>query len=511
MSSLAPEETPERKSAFGRCAVIETLIRTGRWLVMEEIVKGAAPDPEEGAYIAEKKGFFSWTRRGRGVNRSKSTGKHALDKASSLKSNGAMGYSKTSIGPDQQAKIQAAALQLHRQEQQKTQQQVLERRGRKDTDWLNDKTNSILTLQPSILNEASPAVKWASKYDKEAIREAYLADMSAGRGLAGTPSLTNGHGAPTEGEQEHRPELPPKPSSPAPPGPVTITSPASVPQRSETPTPQAPKPEAKEPETPKDVPKAGGAGGLKKLFSRKNRSSKVPDNAAEQMRAFAAAEQLIPPPVAPSSPPAPAVPQRAAQRVAQREEAKSASPKEQPALLQKSQGIPARVPVPAVSPVSPPLVRSPVAAPQAAPAPVSESPAPQEISPVSTTEAAPAKAEFTRFDQGPLLDQPAFIPDEGDEDEDDAVPPPIARHSPRVPSPVSQASEEKETAPRAAPAAPINEAHARWAQIRKNAAERAAQRQATEPSARSPERPLIDDASSEESKPTQHTPYLGPN
>jgi hypothetical protein len=558
MSSLAPEETPERKSAFGRCAVIETLIRAGRWLVMEEIVKGAAPDPEEGAYIAEKKGFFSWTRRGRGINRSKSTGKHALDKASSLKSNGAMGYSKTSIGPDQQAKIQAAALQLHKQEQQKTQQQVLERRGRKDTDWLNDKTNSILTLQPSILNEASPAVKWASKYDKEAIREAYLADMSAVRGLAGTPSLTNGHGTPTESEQEHRPELPPKPSTPARPGPVTTTSSASVPQRSETPTPQTPKPEAKEPETPKnvqpaerahtpvpppkepetmesareqmvspeprlssepqkqnklhkDVPKAGGAGGLKKLFSRKNRSSKVPDNAAEQMRAFAAAEQLIPPPVAPSSPPAPAVPQRAAERVAQREEAKSASPKEQPALLQKSQGIPARVPVPAVSPVSPPLVRSPVAAPQAAPAPVSESPAPQEISPVSTTEAAPAKAEFTRFDQGPLLDQPAFIPDEGDEDEDDAVPPPIARHSPRVPSPVSQASEEKETAPRAAPAAPINEAHARWAQIRKNAAERAAQRQATEPSARSPERPLIDDASSEESKPTQHTPYLGPN
>ncbi len=32
MSSLAPEETAERKSAFGRCAVIETKIRTGRWL-----------------------------------------------------------------------------------------------------------------------------------------------------------------------------------------------------------------------------------------------------------------------------------------------------------------------------------------------------------------------------------------------------------------------------------------------------------------------------------------------
>jgi hypothetical protein len=561
MSSLAPEETPERKSAFGRCAVIETLIRAGRWLVMEEIVKGAAPDPEEGAYIAEKKGLFSWTRRSKGLNRSKSTGKHVLDKAGSLKANATMGYSKTSIGPDQQAKIQAAALQLHRQEQQKTEQQVLERRGRKDTDWLNDKTNSVLTLQPSILNEASPAVKWASKYDKEAIREAYLADMSAGRGLAGTPPLTNGHGAPAASEQEHRPELPPKmPSPPARPGPVTTISSASVPQRSETPTPQTPISEVKEPETPKnvqpterahtpvpppkepetmesareqmvspeprlssepqkhnklhkEVPKAGGPGGLKKLFSRKNRSSKVPDNAAEQMRAFAAAEQLIPAPVAPASPPAPAVPQRAAQRVAQREEAKPASQKEQPALLQKSQGIPARVPVPTVSPVSPVSpapVRSPVAAPQAAPEPVPEPAAPQAISPASTTEDAPAKAEFTRFDQGPLLEQPAFIPEE-EEEEDDAVPPPIAKHSPRVPSPVSQNAEEKDAAPRAAPAAPINEAHARWAQIRKNAAERAAQRQATEPPARSPERPLIDDASSEESKPTQHTAYLGPS
>src|SRR6195952_3657524 len=36
ISSLAGEEYPERKAAFGRCALVETMIPGGRWLVMEE-------------------------------------------------------------------------------------------------------------------------------------------------------------------------------------------------------------------------------------------------------------------------------------------------------------------------------------------------------------------------------------------------------------------------------------------------------------------------------------------
>ncbi|KAH6847472.1 hypothetical protein B0I37DRAFT_145661 [Chaetomium sp. MPI-CAGE-AT-0009] len=527
MSSLAPEETAERKSAFGRCAVIETIIRTGRWLVMEEIVKGAAPDPEEGAYIAEKKGFFSWTRRGKGLNRRKSTGKHGLEKDGQLKPGSTMGLSKTSIGPDQQARIQAAALQLQKQEQQKSLEQVQERRGRKDTDWLAEKTNSVFTLQPSILSEASPAVKWASKYDKEAIRDAYLSDASAGRGVS-TTSLTNGHATPTTGEQEHRPELPPKmPSSPARPDPIVTAGSASVPRLNETPTPQTSTREDKELEVPKEVHpaervhspvpppkeqasielarermvspepvlgadgqkqkklhkdalKPGAGGGLKKLFSRKNRSSKLPENAAEQLKSFAATEASAPPP---------AVPQKAAQR----EQGRTTPPKEEPAVLQKPepQPIPARVPVPAessvspVSPVSPPPAREPTAAPQATAqvtpeaAPVSESPLPQEVSPVSPRDAAAGKEEVSRFTQGPLLDQPAFVPDDMDDD-DDAVPPPIARRSPRNPSPVPQQPEEDEAAPPPAPVARAVDPQDRWAQIRKNAAERAAYRQATQ-------------------------------
>jgi hypothetical protein len=36
MCSLAPEETPERKSAFGHSVVIETQLRGARWMVIEE-------------------------------------------------------------------------------------------------------------------------------------------------------------------------------------------------------------------------------------------------------------------------------------------------------------------------------------------------------------------------------------------------------------------------------------------------------------------------------------------
>ncbi|AEO66125.1 uncharacterized protein THITE_2113978 [Thermothielavioides terrestris NRRL 8126] len=516
MSSLAPEETPERKAVFGRCAVIETIIRSGRWLVMEEIVKGAAPDPEQGAYIAEKKGFFSWTRRGKGMNRRKSTaGKHALEKGDGqLKASTTMGFSKTSIGPDQQAKIQAAALQLQRQEQQKAQQPTQERRGRQDTDWLNDKTNSVLTLQPSILGEAAPAVKWARKYDKEAIREAYLADANAGRGPASVTPQTNGHAAPTS-EPEPWPEPPSKaPSASARPGAITTTTSSSAPRRDEAAAPQTPQQQEKEPEVSKepesmeqareqmvspepdaspdskkhkklhkDMAKPGGGNGLMKLFSRKNRSSKVPENAPEQLKSLAAAEQAS----------APVAPQKATQR----EEPQPA--KQEPAAPQKTQAAPVRVPVPAPSPADP---VSPPPAPQVAqkPVPAAESPAPENVSHASTRDPAAAKDEFSRFDQGPLLDQPAFVPvDDDDEtdDADDAVPPPIARHSPRVPSPEAAAKQpnEEDAAPPPAPVSRVADAHERFARLRQNA-ERAAQRQPPPPARVSGS--LLGDDSSEE-------------
>lgn len=183
ISSLAGEEPPERKGAFGRCALIETTIPGGKWLVLEEVVKGAAAEPAGGVYIAEKKSRFGWTRRSKGSGRRKSTGKRdgeLGDQQHLYKGSQSVGVSKTSIGPDQHARIQAAAAQLQERQRQQENQQ---RRGRQEVDAASQKTNSVLTLQPVIMKEASPAMQWASKYDKAAIREAYLANNTTGRGL----------------------------------------------------------------------------------------------------------------------------------------------------------------------------------------------------------------------------------------------------------------------------------------------------------------------------------------
>ncbi|KAL8379409.1 hypothetical protein RB599_009001 [Gaeumannomyces hyphopodioides] len=88
-----------------------------------------------------------------------------------------------------------------------------------------------------------------------------------------------------------------------------------------------------------------------------------------------------------------------------------------------------------------------------------------------THDALEARDEFSRFDQGPL-DHPAFIPDSDDED-NDATPPPIAREPSRV-------AEDPAHGVANAPASPmfaVPPALDRWAQIRKNAADRASQRQ----------------------------------
>ncbi|KAK1755043.1 DUF1708-domain-containing protein [Echria macrotheca] len=552
MSSLAPEETAERKAAFGRCAVIETVIRTGRWLVMEEIVKGAAPDPEDGAYIAEKKSFFSWTRRGKGVSRRKSTGKHALDRGDSLKPSSTMGFSKTSIGPDQQARIQAAALQLQMKEKQRSQQpQTQERRGRDDSDLMAEKTNSILTLQPSILSEASPAVKWANKYDKEAIREAYLSNSNAGRGSTvsiGHDPMTNGHDRP--------PELPPKSPMQLPQTIALPTSPSMV-SRAETPEPEIPRMTEKSVEAPREAhpveraqdagrstpappPKefdsmelarenmvspdpdlspeskkqrklhkdmnkgagAAGGGGFRKLFTRnKNRQSKLPENAASELNSMTAAfdrASASTPTPAPAPTPAPVpVAAPAPQPVVEKTPVQVERRRESVGPAEYQAPAPAPAPIPAhvsaevpVSPRTPP-VPEPTYEPAVHDEPSNE----------------PAmKEDFSQFGQGPLLDQPAFAPGEDGDDVDEAVPPPIARHSSRspLPSPVSPAPAtlEDTAAPPPPPVARKVDPQDRWAQIRKNAAERAAMK-TTQPEERiqpPPRKPveLDDDTSGEE-------------
>lgn len=569
MSSLAPEETPERKSAFGRCAVIETHIKAGRWLVMEEIVKGAA-EPDAGAYIAEKKRFFSWTRRNKGVSRSRSVGKQAQDKRRGqgpLSPGDADGVSKTSIAANQQARIQAAAQKLQAKQQLEERERngydsASARRGRTES-RITEKTSSVFTLQPVIASEASPAMKWASKYDKEAIREKYLGNINAGRGqasmsspnihLGGLQSPTIDSPKPTADETIEKP-VPLVPQSPKlvassttgalspKPAAIVVQSPGLTPstsvkdriasltekaksapisprvaEASVTSGPASPRAPPKDtPKSPESAPvpisspegkKTGSKlhkdgkeketddkngdpplspttnGGFRKLFNRKNRSSKVPDNAAADVNAMLAA-------AAAESSSSSAVPKPAAIPVAAVEEPVPSVAKPAPA--------------PAAKPSTP--VRKEVVPEAPTPAPVAEptdAASGNSLSREDNAEAREAKTEFSRFDQGPL-DQPAFVPAESDTEED-AVPPPIAlQRSPTSPKLASPAPAQEAAEPSLPPALD------RWAQIRKNAAVRAVRPAEVAPTRTisKPARAADEDTSGEESTYTHVLSYI---
>lgn len=464
MTSLAPEETPERKSAFGRCAVVETQIRGCRWLVVEEIIAGAAPDAHEGAYIAEKKGLFSWTKRSKTVSRrKKSLDKN--DKTATANAND----SKASIGPDAHARVQAKAAQLRAQQDRDEQRsQTVPRRGRTDAELLAEKTNSVFTLQSTIVGEASSAMKWVKKYDKGTIKDMYLADDSAGRGTVLTPSQSENLNSqePPDGNLAS-PQVPPKDNlltpapSPLPRGHSALSlvpenvleearSRSPLPDKAETPVPpEQTKAEPALPTPPKDEPAArvlsptfnGKAslesprspelpkqqkGGFRKLFGRKKRNSKNLESVTTDLNKMLeqnAAKKSIEQPM-----PSPAV--AAASNVAKEPE----------------------TPVEA-DPAGEPIYE-----------PIYDQPADDDAH-----HAAEPEHDFSRFDQGPLEDVPAFVPEEDDDEEfEDAVPPPIARPGRQEPSKFTSKLPVKEglttnTSPG------IQD---RWAQIRKNAAER---------------------------------------
>ena len=186
ITSLAGEETIARKAAFGRCALIETSISGGTWLVIEEMVKGAAPEPEVGTYTAEKKGRFTFGKT-RKMSRTKSMGRKTPSPGIQpyIRENVAPPMSKVNIGSDQHARIQAAAAVLQQKQRQQENgyepTKISPRRGRQG-DAMSTKTNSVFTLQPVIMSEAGPAMKWANSYDKGAIRAAYLGNNFAGKG-----------------------------------------------------------------------------------------------------------------------------------------------------------------------------------------------------------------------------------------------------------------------------------------------------------------------------------------
>ena len=183
ISSLAGEEPTSRKAAFGRCALIETVLTGGKWMIMEEQVKGAAPEPVLGSYIAERKTFLGFsTKRGRPGGRKSSSKKSPLSPEPPQKLEVDPSVRAT-LGPDQQARIQAAAAELQRKNKEQEQSSKGPRRGRFE-DSQSTKTNSVMTLQPILISEASSALKWANQYDKQALRAKYLGEQLAGKGVS---------------------------------------------------------------------------------------------------------------------------------------------------------------------------------------------------------------------------------------------------------------------------------------------------------------------------------------
>ncbi|KAJ4372100.1 hypothetical protein N0V83_003873 [Neocucurbitaria cava] len=540
MISLASEETTDRKAAFGRCTLVETRIPGAKWLVMEEQVKGASPGPEEGAYIAEKKSKFSFTRRGR-LGRRKSTGKKpappAKEPYNRTTTNTPM--SKTSIGPDQHARIQAAAAKLAQKEQdQKDAEIFAQRRGRVD-DATSVKTNSVLTLQPHLVSEAGPAMKWDKRFgeaamDKDALRAQYLGDVTAGKGSRDNLLTTaNGRASPLPPEVTNR-DLPalPKSEMQAPstiradsrspariatntPPPADTSSATRVPWPNDSPThtPLAdekpfpsplpedksfpptetpvqhpalrkPVPERKavvapEPETriteeqvrvpekktsPNKLKKKEG-GGFRKLFGRK----KTETPAAAPAPAPAPAPVPVEPVYSPEPEEESYFQASDAVRSTSRFEDHEVPREPSPAYSEKPE--PLRAPQPRFE--HSPATSSPVLAD-------SGRPTPPIVAGSAATQQEVDRA-FNRFDQGPMDDMPAFAPDDSDDEAAGApavarrqLPPYAEQPSPvtptqRIPQHRDDISEESIDLTKQ-----VSPSQDRWAQIRKNAAERAA-------------------------------------
>ncbi|UZP33301.1 hypothetical protein NXS19_001117 [Fusarium pseudograminearum] len=335
-----------------------------------------------------------------------------------------------------------------------------------------EKTNSVMTLQPTIIGEASSALKWVSKYDKGTIKDFYMANNNAGRGNMMSP--ISSRSMIDDVSQEQPPQVPvkdvvspitsptfshassemvrkpvPQPEQPVEarpeqavpepvqaPIPVPAQEPArehisepvqeSAPEPAQPVSPLSPVPPPKDDEPVQDVSREGMVSptpsspenkkkkklqkadkdnrGFRKLF-RKNRSSKVPDDAAANVHAFLRQNQATPEPAqqspTPADTPEPVAP---IQRV----------PVPQP----DEADLP--TPTPAaefVTPMEEPVQR--VDTPQKNPE-IVEPIMDQSQIPVGAKD-SPAHNSVPHFNQGPLQDQPAFAPDS--DDENDATPP----------------------------------------------------------------------------------------
>ncbi|EEP82753.1 conserved hypothetical protein [Uncinocarpus reesii 1704] len=510
ISSLAGEETASRKAVFGRCALLETVISSGKWLILEEQVKGAAPEPDAGAYIAEKKSFFGFrTRKGRLTRRQSAAKKNGEPYKST---NNPAPLSRTSIGPDQHARIQAAAAALQRKHRELEQEQARAARTRQD-DSYSTRTNSVLTLQPSILNEASHAMKWASNYDKNAVRAAYLSNNRAGTGVPAenldiswngraTSSLGSAPGREPTPPPKAEQRAPRESASPLPVPPPKETRPAPKPTPVADPTPA--KQDSGERTFPKPWPAIGrasgestrelrklkkrpGTSGLKALFAKKKsefagRSSVESTSATPATRTSAERSGALTP--------------------------KSTTAHRLSSVGQKQSSEEASVPETSKPPAPPVAERKPAPAPvpvsAPAPAPVTYDGPPKHrreaefdsLSRVNTNEQAEADQHFSNFDhQSPIVDQPAFAPIDTPSTESSVERAPTPPHVEKPTEPTTVNG--RDSAPSPVPDEAPMQAQHRWAQIRKNAAERAGMAEEVIAKKPVPEKPNTEDQTHE--------------
>ena len=199
--------------------------------------------------------------------------------------------------------------------------------------------------------------------------------------------------------------------------------------------------------------------GFKKMFGRKNRQSRVPEYPPQVTNGREAVQ------AASTSSTGGGLGRRLSAL-------RRKTPTEQPTAVAQSPAPTSSAP--ASRPISEVQSITPVASPQHHDYDRSYDPSVQDeqLSRVDTADAHEARQAFSSFDQGPLEDVPAFVPEGSPEQsEDEAAPPAIARTR-------SDDNNDSEVTKQTSPVVVGD----RWAQIRKNAAERAAARQSEEQS-----------------------------
>lgn len=373
---------------------------------------------------------------------------------------------RTKIGPDQAAKIQAAATSLRQQQAQLENQSRSPAGGQRSS----QRTNSVFTLQPVILSEATPAMKWANKYDRDAIREAYLNGIPL-EGHSRPATERSLPALPTEDADEERLEdRRQRPVSLMPPPPPPMHKPDPPNKYDNRPTPIS----KATPSIPSPTFSPTGSGLFPPSPTTNGRTSPA----------------LQSPPLSPPSARSRASNSSTPEKIKKTSRFKSFFSSKKPEPITTGRVIPQSTENSNngnLSLPSPGLGRrlsmqkkrnAPVAfqgtVTDSAPAPVTSTTilTPQrhenESLNTSSEEMHETTQVFSPFDQGPL-DAPAFVPD----DSPDATEPssPIEETRPTVPEKEDSMPISEDSAPTSpSEVMPVQD---RWAQIRKNAAERA--------------------------------------